>query len=113
VEAIAQDQTVSALAGQVAEKYCEGSNAISASPDDAVDGISWRGDVVRIRSRESFADRLGMLAARFRPTMNDRQYVLPRTFPDVLYWFVRPFRLLATYGPSSLVQLTAQLIRGR
>jgi hypothetical protein len=113
VEAIAQDQTVSALAGQVAEKYCEGSNAISASPDDAVDGISWRSDVVRIRSRESFADRLGMLAARFRPTMNDRQYVLPRTFPDVLYWFVRPFRLLATYGPSSLVQLTAQLIRGR
>ncbi|WP_231581545.1 nucleotidyltransferase domain-containing protein [Silvibacterium bohemicum] len=113
VEAIAQDQTVSVLAGQLAEKYCEASNTISASSNDPVGSISWRTDVVRIRSRESFTDRMGMLAGRFRPTMNDRQYILPRTLPDSLYWLVRPFRLLATYGPASLVQLTAQLIRGR
>lgn len=112
LEAIAQDQTVSALARQLQKQHYAGAESTS-STSNSVHEIFCRSDFVQIRSRESLVDRLRLLVVRVKPNVNDRQYLLPRTLPDPVYWLVRPFRLLTTYGPSIFFSLTAQLIRGR
>jgi hypothetical protein len=113
VKAIGEDATVSVLAGQLVEQHLADDGGGLASSKNAVYELISR-EAVRLRSRENFADRFRLVASLlfnlFRPTVNDRRFLSARTLPESLCWIIRPIRLLNSYGPACLLQLTRRLI---
>lgn len=113
LDAISKDATIPALARQVQQQHYLQENSPPAQPRDVVFGLVYN-ESVRVRTRESFADRLhllGNLMFNFmKPTANDRSYFSRRRLPEPLCWVIRPFRLMTTYGPACIFRLTGQLL---
>jgi hypothetical protein len=111
-EAITRDPTVRPLAWKLQQQHFSGceNNFVSNS---GLPMFIYR-ESIRLLVRENFRERLSLLVtllfSRLKPTPNDRQYFSPHTLPEPLYWLLRPFRVLSTYGLAFLMRLTARLI---
>jgi hypothetical protein len=72
---------------------------------------------MRVRMRESMLERFCLLAIVFlrqmEPNVNDRNRLPHRKLPKLLlYWLMRPIRLLRIYGPATIVRFARDLIGG-
>jgi hypothetical protein len=111
-EAIARDPTVRALAFKLQQQHFSAGEGGLGSTSGISRSI-YR-ESIKLLVRENVAERVNLLVSllfnRFKPTPNDRRYFSPRTLPEPLYWFLRPFRVLSTYSLAFLIRLAGQLI---
>ena len=107
--AIAQDPNVTALATQLQKAHYATNDASSSNPIRRFVYL----EGLRMRSRESFLERLSRTAtlflALFKPSDKDRQYFSSRPLPEPLYWLIRPFRLLNNYGVASVLEVLRRI----
>lgn len=108
------DSTLPLLAAQIREGHVKIMELPAANSTAAVLGGA-AVDAMRLRSREKKSDRISLflmlLAARIRPTAEDRRCIpLPR-YAAPLYWLVRPLRILRHYGLRCTLHLLRELLQ--
>jgi hypothetical protein len=110
---IAEDRTLLVLCRQIYRGHDAEREVTPARSAEAVlEGAAF--DALRLRSRESTPDRLGLffrvMAERLRPTGGDKNWIsLPKP-AAFLYWVVRPVRILRQYGAACSAQLLRELL---
>ncbi len=109
--AIERDATLFQLAAGIRQRHSMATR--ESVPSTTVAGLIYR-ENMRIRMRESMFERLGMLAGflfrQIKPNQNDRVHWPRRKLPEPLYWLLRPFRLVRTYGPATIARFARGLM---